>query len=91
VILEAYSYGVPVIGARRGGIPELIEDGETGLLFDPDDSRTLGTIIDRLLPDRAFCTRLGRNALRRAQEHSSKRVASEYQEAYRAVLDADRR
>ena len=32
VVLEAYSHGLPVIGSRRGGIPEMVEDGVTGFL-----------------------------------------------------------
>lgn len=36
VVFEAMSFGVPVIGSRRGGMPEMIEDGVNGLLFDPD-------------------------------------------------------
>lgn len=36
-IIESYSYGTPVIGANIGGIPEIINEGETGYLFDPGD------------------------------------------------------
>ncbi|HEX4023772.1 MAG TPA: glycosyltransferase family 4 protein [Steroidobacteraceae bacterium] len=36
VVFEALGFGVPVIGARRGGIPEMIRDGYNGLLFEPD-------------------------------------------------------
>lgn len=36
VAAEAMSAGLPVVGARRGGIPDLVADGKTGLLFDPD-------------------------------------------------------
>ena len=35
--MESYSFGVPVIGANIGGIPELIDNGKTGLLFNPGD------------------------------------------------------
>jgi glycosyltransferase involved in cell wall biosynthesis len=88
VILEAYAYGVPVIGSRRGGILELIEDGVTGFLFNPSNPQTLATLIDRLLQDRALSGQLGQSALRRAQEYIPARIASEYQEAYRAVLES---
>ena len=36
VVLEAMSSGVPVVGARAGGIPEMIEDGVSGFLFDTE-------------------------------------------------------
>lgn len=41
VVFEAMSYGVPVIGARRGGITEMIEEGKSGLLFEPDQPEQL--------------------------------------------------
>lgn len=40
-ILEAYTYGKPVLGARIGGIPEMIEVGKTGDLFVPRDLKEL--------------------------------------------------
>lgn len=45
VILEAYKYGLPVIGSRIGGIPEMIREGETGFLFSPGDERVLEGIL----------------------------------------------
>jgi glycosyltransferase involved in cell wall biosynthesis len=86
VIQEAYAAGVPIVGSRRGGIPELIEDGVTGLLFDPDVPKTLGAIVDRMLEDQSLGWRLGRNARRRARENAPEYIVKEYQNAYRAVL-----
>lgn len=56
VIIEAYSYGVPVIGSNRGGIPELIIEGVTGYLFNPDKDNDLFNVInsnslDEFVPD----------------------------------------
>jgi glycosyltransferase involved in cell wall biosynthesis len=45
VILEAFSVGVPVIGAALGGIPDLIEDGHNGLLFPPNDAEALRKLL----------------------------------------------
>lgn len=36
VLLEAFGHGVPVLGSRRGGIPEMVDEGRTGFLFEPD-------------------------------------------------------
>ncbi len=44
-VIEAYSYGKPVIGARIGGIPEIIVDGETGYIFDAFDCEQLKKVI----------------------------------------------
>ena len=86
VIQEAQTHGIPIVGSRRGGIPELIEDGVTGLMFDPDDPKTLGAVIDRMLEDRSLAGRLGQNARRRARENAPERIVKEYRNAYRAVL-----
>jgi glycosyltransferase involved in cell wall biosynthesis len=40
-VLEAYALGKPVIGARIGGIPEIVEDGVTGFLFQPGNQENL--------------------------------------------------
>jgi len=67
-IYESYAVGLPVIGSDIGGIPELIETGETGFLFEPKDPDGLVAAIERLFDaDRAA---LGRNALVWASEHT---------------------
>jgi glycosyltransferase involved in cell wall biosynthesis len=48
-ILEAQAMGLPVIGSRMGGITEMIDDGVTGLLFDPDDAADLARKLQMLL------------------------------------------
>ena len=68
VLLEAMNAGLPVVGTRRGAIPEVVRDGETGLLVPPKDPEALATALIRLLchPDRARTMgRLGLSRLRR--------------------------
>ena len=60
VLMEAQSQGLPCISTRFSGIPELIEDGVTGLLAEPGDVQALGTAIVRLLSDDAFAAGLAR-------------------------------
>ena len=59
VFLEAWCYGVPVIGARAGGIPDVIADGGDGLLVRFGDVAGLAQAIRVLLDDRALARRLG--------------------------------
>ncbi len=59
VFLEAWCYGVPVIGARAGGIPDVITDGGDGLLVRFGDVAGLAQAIRLLLDDRALARRLG--------------------------------
>lgn len=61
-ILEAYGYGKPVIGSNIGGIPEMIVDGETGVLFPPGDSDVLRQKIETLWNQPALISRMGRCA-----------------------------
>ena len=58
VLMEAMAVGVPVIASRVAGIPELVEDGETGLLFTPSNWNELASSIDRLLGEEGLRTRL---------------------------------
>lgn len=55
VIYESFAYGKPVIGSDRGGIPEMVLPGRTGLLFPAGDGKALATAIGQLndRPDRA--------------------------------------
>ncbi len=54
VLLEAMAAGCPVVGANRGGIPDIVSDGVNGCLYDPDDPTSLTAATLRLLgnPDR---------------------------------------
>lgn len=47
-VLESYYCGTPVIGAKAGGIPEMIVENETGWLIDPRDAKSLGELVVRL-------------------------------------------
>jgi glycosyltransferase involved in cell wall biosynthesis len=88
VVVEALTCGVAVIASRRGGTPEQIEDGVTGLLFDPDGPTTLDKVIDRVVQDPSLARRLGQNARSRARENAPERIGVKYREAYRAVFEA---
>ena len=59
-ILEAMALGRPVVASNVGGIPEMIEDGRTGLLVPPHDADALAGAIVRLLNDHPLADMLGR-------------------------------
>ena len=60
--LEAMSCEVPVIASRVGGLPEVIDDGVTGFICDPDDVDGMAKCGIRLLRDPAFSRRIGQAA-----------------------------
>jgi glycosyltransferase involved in cell wall biosynthesis len=70
--VEAMLMKKPVIGTNSGGIPELIEDGNTGLLYSPGDYLKLADQIEKLLDDPAFRERLAVQGQRFALETFSK-------------------
>lgn len=61
-VLEAASAGLPVVSTRMGAIPEMVLDGQTGLLFERSDPAGFGHALDRLLGDPELRRRMGRAA-----------------------------
>ncbi len=59
VVTEAHAVGLPVIGTRAGGIPEMIKDGVDGFLVDVDDHAAMADRMQRLLADRELARRMG--------------------------------
>jgi glycosyltransferase involved in cell wall biosynthesis len=61
-VLEAMAAGLPIVASRTGGIPELIEDGRTGLLTDPDNAQALCDQLCRLMEEPSLGEQFGRAA-----------------------------
>ena len=68
VFLEAWSFGVPVVGCRSGAIPDVVQDGVTGLLIPPGDAEALANSVFRLIEDPVEARRLGAEGQRRVRE-----------------------
>lgn len=71
VFLEANACGTPVIGARSGGIPDAIRDGETGLLVPPDAPDALADAAIRILTTPGLADTLGEQGRHRAVHEAS--------------------
>lgn len=67
VYLEAMAAGIPCIGTTADAAAEIIVDGQTGLLVQPQDPLSLGAAVARLLADRLYAARLGTAARERAE------------------------
>jgi glycosyltransferase involved in cell wall biosynthesis len=90
-VLEASAAGVPVVAANVGGVPDLIEDGKTGLLCDPLDAASMGGAVEKLLEQPQLARMLAAAANRSAQERFHPAViARRHLEIYREVLNAGR-
>jgi glycosyltransferase involved in cell wall biosynthesis len=66
-LMEAMATGLAVVASDISGIPELVDDGETGLLVPPGDPRALADAIERLHDDPALRARLGDAARARVE------------------------
>ncbi|MCI0340391.1 MAG: glycosyltransferase [Planctomycetales bacterium] len=67
-VIEAQACGVPVVASSVGGLPEVVEDGATGLLVPAEDPAALAAALDRLLSDAALASRLSEAARARVRE-----------------------
>lgn len=84
--VEAFCRGRGVVASRIGGIPDLVEDGETGILVPPADPQALADALVRVLSDRALAERLG--AAARAAVEPWLATPEEYARQVRELVDA---
>jgi glycosyltransferase involved in cell wall biosynthesis len=88
VVIEAMAGGSPVIASRIGGIPEIVADGETGILVPPGDPVALRQALETLLCDENLCRKMGLAAKRRAAEFDANAVVPCIEAIYRRVLES---
>ena len=86
VALEAMAAGVPVIASRVGGLPDVVTDGETGLLVAPGEAGELSAALDRLIEDVALRERLGKGGALRAEKFTVATVVPRVEAAYARAL-----
>jgi len=90
-IMEAMAHGLPVIATRVGGVAELVDDGRTGVLVEPDNSSALAAALDRLAANAALADALGQSgALRVAREFSESRVLPRFTALYYRIVSSPR-
>ena len=85
VLVEAMAAGVPVVASRVGGIPDVVADGETGLLVPPGDVPAFAAALRRLVADPDLRAGLGRNARERSAAYSWPSLAGRVLALYRSV------
>ena len=87
-LAEAMASGLPTVASRVGGMPELVVDGETGLLVPPDDAGALADALVRLLEDPPLAIRLGAAGRARGERQFSwDAVAERALDLYRPLID----
>ena len=87
VFLESLAMGVPVVGTRVSSIPELVEDGRTGLLVPPGDPAAMAGAMQRLLTDTGFRDRVIAAGRRRVnEEFDNRRLIGQLAALFQATL-----
>jgi glycosyltransferase involved in cell wall biosynthesis len=85
-LVEAMASGRPIIGTNIGGTPQVIEDGQNGLLVPPKDPEALAVAINRVLNDSSFAESLAARGLSKVQQFSWDKQAGKYQELFQSVM-----
>ena len=79
--------GLPVVATRVGGVPEVVEDGVTGILVPPGDAGQLADAIDRLLGDDKLRRRMGSSGRdRMLRDFNAGKMVDTLRGLYREVL-----
>jgi sugar transferase (PEP-CTERM/EpsH1 system associated) len=87
VVLEAMAAGLPVVGTRVGGVPEVVVDGVTGILVPPRDPEALASGIAQLLSDSELSQRMGdAGRARVVEQYSVERMVRETEVLYEGLL-----
>jgi glycosyltransferase involved in cell wall biosynthesis len=80
--LEAMSCGKPVVAARAGGIPEIVDDGVNGLLFSPENEKELAEKVLSLIQSSERCAQLGREARKKMEREFAPGVIARRTKAF---------
>jgi glycosyltransferase involved in cell wall biosynthesis len=89
-IAEAMASGIPVIASRVGGIPEMVDHGDTGFLVDAGDAVQLAATMETLIENPGLVSELGAKAAQRVANNSFERRVAEYVTQYGARRPACR-
>ena len=87
VLVMAMALGKPIVASKVGGVPELLGEGEAGVLVPPGDSRALAHAICALLDDPARAKALGEAGRRRAPRYSADAMIAALTKLYHEVMD----
>lgn len=87
-VLECFASGLPVVSSAAGGIPDLIEDQLTGLLFPPNDDEAMAACILRMLEEPGLAARLAANARSRCAKYSWSEIGPQWLALYSRLSSA---
>ncbi|MFH1929184.1 MAG: glycosyltransferase [Chloroflexota bacterium] len=92
VIIEGMAVGLPVVATRAGAVPEIIEDGVSGILVSPRDPNAMAEAVISLLRDPQRVSNMGKAARRRVEElFTVRQYVAGVEQVYQQVLGVERR
>jgi glycosyltransferase involved in cell wall biosynthesis len=87
-IIESFAYGKPVIASNIGGIPEMLDNEEKGLLIDPGNVDHLVEAIKKLYSDQELAVKKGKSARKKAEEvYNSEKFYDNLMEIYDRLVE----
>lgn len=85
-LLEAMASEMPVVASRVGGVPEIVQEGVTGLLFEPENDESLADRVEQVLTNESYGSELARNAFLSLHKYSWRTIARDTLKVYRETL-----
>jgi glycosyltransferase involved in cell wall biosynthesis len=82
VIIEAYAHGVPVITSRTGAFPEIVREGETGLLVNPEFVDDLFSAMVKFSEDKSLLATMSANCIEEARKFTTEKMINDYLDVY---------
>ena len=86
VIIEAMSFGIPIIACNVGGIPSLIQDGINGYLFKPGDKHDLALKLDKILDNAGNAIKMGERSLEMVEQHQVEKSYDMFERIYTQII-----
>jgi glycosyltransferase involved in cell wall biosynthesis len=87
VVMEAMASGLSVVAVQAGAIPELVKNGKTGYLCQPDDPTAVSRSISRLLKNDSLRQKCSKTALKNIQKHDIAYTLTRFEEIYKDVVE----
>ena len=87
VLVEAMAAGLPIVASRVGGIPDLVKDGQNGLLVPPEDASALEKAICGLLADKKKRKRMGKPGKKICRQYSAEAMVEQIDDLYAELLE----
>jgi glycosyltransferase involved in cell wall biosynthesis len=87
VILEAMAFEIPIVATEVGGIPEMVEDGKSGILVPPKNSQALAEAIIKVYENQNFAKNLAKKAKENFEKYfTAEKMAKEYEKIYEELI-----